>query len=120
MARELEGEKDLEMMIEGFKKARDGIEKKGGPRSEFYFWEALCNHYIRLHGANVQGKPIVVSGMFVPVELYHALDIAHIPSENHAILAAGRSQEEVFRLFNIAEGYSMSNEVCSPHRISLG
>jgi benzoyl-CoA reductase/2-hydroxyglutaryl-CoA dehydratase subunit BcrC/BadD/HgdB len=120
MVRELEGAKDLEIMMTGFTRTKDGIEKKGGPKSEFYFWEALSNHYTRLHEANLQGKPIAISGMFVPVELFHALDIVHIAPENHSILAAGRSQEEVFRLFNIAEGYGMSNEVCSPHRISLG
>ena len=120
MARELEGVKDLEMMIGGFKRAQEGIEKKGGPKSDLYFWEAMISYYSRLHEANLQGKPLVVSGMFVPVEIYQALDITHIAAENHAILTAGRSQEEVFRLFNIAEGYGMSNEVCAPHRVALG
>jgi benzoyl-CoA reductase/2-hydroxyglutaryl-CoA dehydratase subunit BcrC/BadD/HgdB len=119
MERQLEGVKDVEMMIGGFKKAREGTEKKGGPKSDIYFWDALIGYYTRLHEANLQGKPIAGSGMFVPSELYPALDIAHVAEENHAILTAGRSQEEVFRLFNVAEGYGMSNEVCAPHRVAL-
>lgn len=119
MNKEIEGIQQVEMMIKGFEHTAG---KMKGRTLEFpsdiNFWENLITHYKRARDAKVSGRPFVLSGMFVPSELFLAMDIGVIFAEYNSLMTAGGG--DFFKYFDIAEGYGISNEICSPHRIAIG
>lgn len=106
----------LKAMVEGFEKAKE----KAQIKSDQYFWEALINYYRRVISAKEEGKPLAMVGLFTPSELYQAMDIAYLAAEYHGILSATGSKDGLVQFYDIAEGYGLSNEVCSPHRMAVG
>ena len=121
MTKELEGVKELDELIKGFDWAINDMEVNPPKfKSDRYFFEAVKKYYQRAYEATINHKPLVDSGLFVPVELYQAMDIPYFLSEYHSILYATRSPDKIFQYLDIAEGYGLSNEICSPHRVALG
>ncbi len=117
--RALEGVKDLETTIAGFNKVIGKLQTKPPEfSSDIYFWETVKSQYERIHEANLSGKPLIFSGMFVPSEIYHAMDIACLFTEYNSTMMAGRG--DYFQYMDIAEGHGISNEICSPHRVAIG
>jgi benzoyl-CoA reductase/2-hydroxyglutaryl-CoA dehydratase subunit BcrC/BadD/HgdB len=117
--RELEGVQVFEAMIGRMGKTIQSLKDKGAPPSEIYFWEALQGNYRRVHLANLEGQPYVMTGFFVPQELFHAMDIPNLCAENHATFVGQGNPDRLEALFATGEGYGLANEVCSPHRIAV-
>ncbi|MBI1988099.1 MAG: 2-hydroxyacyl-CoA dehydratase [Nitrospinae bacterium] len=118
---ELEGVKEIEQIIGGMGMAIQGLEANPSKfKSDRLFFEAVKAYYERLHRANLAGEPIADSGLFVPVEVYRAMDIPYFLAEYHSILLTGMIGEGIFRFMDIAESYGLSNEICSPHRVAIG
>ena len=120
ITRELEGVQALDSMIGKMEKTIQSLRAKGAPLSDVYFWEALQGAYRRAHQANLAGQPLVMTGFFVPQELFHAMDIANLCAENHSTFVGQSAQDRIEQLFDLGEGYGLGNEVCSPHRVAVG
>ncbi|MDO8637029.1 MAG: 2-hydroxyacyl-CoA dehydratase family protein, partial [Dehalococcoidia bacterium] len=67
----------------------------------------------------LKGEPIAMTGFFIPVELLVAMDIPHVCAENNAVFTSQLEMSNVPRLLEIGEGYGLSSEVCSPHRVAV-
>jgi benzoyl-CoA reductase/2-hydroxyglutaryl-CoA dehydratase subunit BcrC/BadD/HgdB len=118
---ELEGVKEMEEVIGGLGMAIQAMEANPPKfQSDRLFFEAVKQYYEKIHQSNLAGEPIADSGMFVPIELYHAMDITHFLAEYHGIMMSNMIGEEIFRYMDMAEGYGISNEICSPHRAAIG
>jgi benzoyl-CoA reductase/2-hydroxyglutaryl-CoA dehydratase subunit BcrC/BadD/HgdB len=121
MTKELEGVKELEELIKGFEWVINEQEKNPPKfKSDRYFFEAVKKYYQKAYEAVINHKPLVASGLFSPVELFHAMDISYFLSEYHSILYATSAPDSIFQYLDIAESYGLSNEICSPHRVALG
>lgn len=121
MTKELEGVKELEELIKGFDWIINNLEVNPPKfKSDRYFFEAVKKYYEKAYEATINHKPLVDSGLFIPVELFRAMDIPYFLSEYHSILYATSAPDKIFQYLDIAEGYGLSNEICSPHRVALG
>ena len=96
------------------------LKARNAPRSDIYFWEATGKYYKRAHEANIEGKPLCCNGLFGPRELLVAMDIPFYSAENHGIFAVQSQPDIAVKLFNKAEAYGLSSDICSPHRAALG
>lgn len=118
---EKEGVKELQAVVDRMNGTIAKLKARGALQSEICFWEAQRNYYQRAHEANVAGDPLFLTGYFIPQELLHAMEIAILSAENHGIQSVQSVPfEEAEPLFDAAEGYGMSSEVCSPHRAAMG
>src|SRR3974390_2593339 len=83
-AQEKEGVKAFGRVVDRMTEKLEKLKGKKVPQSEIYFRTAQRNYYRRVHEANVNGKPVFMTGLFMAPEILHAMDIACYPVENHA------------------------------------
>ena len=106
----------VETMIEGYNQRIAHRQKRGGLKSMAYFYEIQKKFYENILHARRDGKNIAWCGLFVPLELMHAMDIVPFIPESFAT-AAGAGVE---RYMDLGEGYGIPNYACSPHRVAMG
>lgn len=115
-----QGEKEFADIISRMDVLLPKLKAKNAPQSDIYFWQATQNYYRRAHEANIAGKPLACNGLFGPRELLVAMDIPFYSAENHGIFVVQSQPDIAVRLFEKAESYGLSSDVCSPHRAALG
>lgn len=121
MGTELQGVKEMEEMIGMTEMAIKDMEVNPPKfKSDRYFWEAVKAYYQKILEASLNQEPLAASGLFVPIELFRAMDIAYMLNEYHSIFFAMTNMQEGLRYMDIGEGYGLSNEICSPHRVAIG
>ena len=120
MNKESPGVKAVEQMLAGFQFVMANQEKQQGKNSDYYFWQGLHSYYSKIHQANLAGTPLAGTGMFIPTEILHAMEIPYLLEEYHGVLNCSANPHGMEQFFELAHGYGMGKEVCSPHRIAMG
>ncbi|MBI4287254.1 MAG: 2-hydroxyacyl-CoA dehydratase [Chloroflexi bacterium] len=115
-----EGIADFEVVVANMEKTLQRLQSRPTAQSDLYFWQILHNYYGRALRAAREGQPLVLSGMFNPHELFHAMDIPFYVAENHAIMIGQSNPEMSVPLMESGEGHGMPADSCSPHRIAVG
>ncbi|MBF8265914.1 MAG: Benzoyl-CoA reductase/2-hydroxyglutaryl-CoA dehydratase subunit, BcrC/BadD/HgdB [Dehalococcoidia bacterium] len=115
-----EGITEFEVIVNNMAKTRQRLEARSATKSDIYFWQALQDYYNNALQAAREGKPLILSGMFPPHELFTAMDIPYYVAENHAIMTGQSGADVTISLMEKGESYGMSADVCSPHRVAIG
>lgn len=115
-----QGEKEFAGIIARIDGILARLRSKNAPLSDICFWLATQNYYRRAHEANIEGKPLALNGLFGPRELLAAMDIPFYSAENHGIFVVQSQPDIAEKLFDRAESYGLSSDICSPHRAAFG
>jgi len=112
--------KVMEELLGGLQHAMEEVARSAGINSEYYFLRALHTYYRKIYQAYVADQPLAAIGMFIPTEILHAMDIPYILEEYHAVMSCSADPYGMERFMDLAHGYGIAKEVCSPHRIAIG
>ena len=112
MNKEIPGVKAVEKMLAGFQFVMANQEKQQGKNSDYYFWQGLHSYYSKIHQANLAGTPLAGTGMFIPTEILHAMEIPYLLEEYHGVLNCSANPHGMEQFFELAHGYGMGKEVC--------
>lgn len=111
----------LEKIVSGLDARIDALAKDSTIReSEKYYNRAIRDLYKKVLDNRRQGKPVVHAGIFIPHEIFRAMDIALYPPEFDALLSIQSDVDNTLRFMDRGEATGISKEVCSAHRIGLG
>jgi benzoyl-CoA reductase/2-hydroxyglutaryl-CoA dehydratase subunit BcrC/BadD/HgdB len=88
-------------------------------RSHTHYYEMIHDYYARLRTAREQGKFVVAHSIFVPVEIFHALDVLplHLEFTGYMMSLFGIGTGDVLA---VAGQMGLVPEICSGHRLVAG
>ena len=109
--------KTIEFMAEAYEQRLEYRRAHPKLKSMELFYEMQKNYYRNILRAKQENRPIAWQSVLSPVELLHAMDIVPFIPEGHAINIGISGAEEYFQ---IGEGYGISAETCSTHRVAMG
>jgi benzoyl-CoA reductase/2-hydroxyglutaryl-CoA dehydratase subunit BcrC/BadD/HgdB len=106
----------IDKMIKGFEQKIQHRRAHPTLKSMEYFYLIQKEFYENIKNAKEQHKPLAWCGLFVPLELLHAMDIVPLIPESFATVVG----EGVEEYMDFGEAQGVPNYSCSPHRVAMG
>lgn len=108
----------VEEMMEKFNKRVKSMEQKGEINSRYYQTKTQAAYFQKVVAAKDEGKTRAWVSLFVPTELFWAMDIVPFVVEQFVIqvLASGTG----YQFLDAGEAYGFPKEACSPHVATIG
>lgn len=97
-------------LIQRMNRARPDVMK-----SEVLYYQLLTNYFTNILNARNEGKPMALYTVFVPAEIFYAMDIVPMHAETTSWMIAAFAGD-IGTLLSKAAELGLATEICSAHR----